>query len=65
MPTLTQPSIVRHVVHAIGDGLAQLFVQKVVNTDFLRLRPAAATHGPPFLNSPTNSFFFVSTEITG
>ena len=56
--------VVRDVVDAVRDGLAQFLVEEVVDVDLLRL-PLGWYSRPPFLNSPTSSFFFVSTEITG
>ena len=56
--------VVRKIVHPVGNGLAELGVLKVVDADFER-RSGGRIRGPPLRKSPTNSFFFVSTEITG
>jgi hypothetical protein len=47
------------VVDSVGDDLAEYLVLEVVDINLDRLAL------PGFLNSPINSFFFVSTEITG
>ena len=53
------------VVDPVGNGLAQLLVGEVVAAHLAAGRPWAAIPGRAFLNSPTFSFFLVSTLITG
>ena len=55
--------VVGQVVDAVGNRLAQFLVRKVVDADFFAARPCGCHSRPAFLKSPTNSFFFVSTEI--
>jgi hypothetical protein len=52
------------VVDAVRDGAAQLGVDEVVDVDEFG-RSAAPPFPALFLKLPTNSFFFVSTEMTG
>jgi hypothetical protein len=59
-PTL----VVQNVIDAIGDRFAESLVHDVVDADFrgvTLLSPLA----PPTLETPTNSFIFMSTEIAG
>ena len=53
------------VVDAIGHRLAEFGDLEVMHPDRLRARPWGRNSRPPFLKSPTSSFFLVSTEITG
>ena len=63
-PDLDPALVVGEVVDAVGDRLAELVVLEVVDAD--RLGLALGRHScPPFLKSPTSSFFLVSTEIAG
>ena len=56
--------IVPQIIHAVGDRFAERLVEEVVDPHVDRF--SAGGHSrPPFLKSPTNSFFFVSTEIVG
>ena len=57
--------VVGHVIHAVGNRLAQAGILEVVNPHFLRLALEAAIPARRCLKFPTNSFFFVSTETTG
>jgi hypothetical protein len=52
------------VVDPIGSELTQLLVLEIMDIDLDRpaLRPVVAA---PVLDSPTNSFFFASIDITG
>jgi len=55
---------VRHVVHAVWRRAPLPGNQEIMHPNFYRL-PFGLHIWPPFLKSPTSSFFFVSTEITG
>ena len=58
------PDVIGDVVDAVRDGAAQLGVDEVVDVDEFG-RSAAPPFPALFLKLPTNSFFFVSTEMTG
>jgi hypothetical protein len=59
------PSVVAmQVVDPIGNGLALLGDQEVVHPHRLRVT-LPSPFAPRVLEVPTNSFFFVSTEIAG
>ena len=64
-PHTDPPLVFGHVVYAIGNRFTQGLVHEIVDAHFSQVRPAAAIRAPAFLKSPTSSFFFVSTEITG
>ena len=64
MPTLTQPSVGGNVIDAIGRHLAEFRVDEIMDANLSGL-PSGCHSRPPFLKSPTSSFFLVSTEITG
>ena len=63
MPTLTQPRCRPEVVDAVGHGAPQFWVQEVVDAAPAPGSPFGRHSRPPFLKSPTSSFFLVSTEI--
>ena len=53
------------VVDAVGHGPAQFRDDEVVHAHLLGLGPCGRSSRPPFLKSPTSSFFLVSTEMAG
>ena len=57
-------SILAHIVDAIGSDPSQLGNDEVMDPHLLGI-PLGPSSRPPFLKSPTNSFFLVSTEMTG
>ena len=56
--------VVDDVVDPVGDGPAELFVNEIMVFTLVG-SPTRWYSLPPFENSPTNSFFFVSTLMTG
>ena len=56
--------VARQVIDPIGNGLALLLAGEVVGTPRAG-SPLGRQSQPPFSNSPTFSFFLVSTLITG
>ena len=64
-PTLTQPALRGQVVDPVGDRLAQRPGRGSRGRLTRSGSPLGCHSRPPFLKSPTSSFFLVSTEMTG
>ena len=54
----------RHVIDPVGNGLARAVAGEIMPAGGRRLTLGRHSR-PAFLNSPTSSFFLVSTLITG
>jgi hypothetical protein len=63
-PHADPPFVVGEIVDAIGDRLPEGGIEKIMDADREGL-PVGPPFAPAVLKIPTNSFFFVSTEIAG